>query len=160
MPEGLIAGIDPGLDGAVCLMSQADGYDIIVFSMPTLSLRRGGKNRRKVDPAVLADALERWAPTHAFIEDAWGRPVQGSSTACETCRNHGIIIGILAGLKIPVTPVPPQRWKKALGVPAAKDGARARASQLLPSCASHWARAKDDGKAEAALLCLYGLQRQ
>ena len=40
--------------------------------------------------------------------------------------------------------------------PADKDGARARASQLLPWAAHQWARAKDDGKAEASLIALYG----
>jgi hypothetical protein len=41
-------------------------------------------------------------------------------------------------------------------VPAEKDGARARASQLLPQHAGHWPLKKHDGRAEAALIALYG----
>jgi hypothetical protein len=44
----------------------------------------------------------------------------------------------------------------ALRVPAEKDGARARASQLIPAGASWWPLVKHDGRAEAALIALYG----
>jgi hypothetical protein len=42
-----------------------------------------------------------------------------------------------------------------VGAPAGKDGARARASQLIPSAAHHWPLKKHDGRAEAALLAFY-----
>ena len=50
----------------------------------------------------------------------------------------------------------PQRWKKALSLGQGKDAARARASQLLPAHAHYWQRVKDDGRAEAALIAVYG----
>jgi hypothetical protein len=43
-------------------------------------------------------------------------------------------------------------------VPAAKDGARARASQLLPGAADQWPLVKHDGRAEAALIALWGIR--
>ena len=52
--------------------------------------------------------------------------------------------------------VHPQRWKRELGVPAGKDGARARASQLLPQAAGQWPLKKHDGRAEAALISVFG----
>ena len=126
--------------------------------MPTLILARAGKSKREVDAHVLADWIECERPGHALIENVGAMPGQGVSSVFAFGKGYGVIIGVLCALQIPVTFVSPQRWKKALAVPAAKDGARARASQLLPSAASNWSRVKDDGRAEAALIALYGLQ--
>lgn len=154
----LIVGIDPGLNGAIAFFD--DGHVTDIWDMPTLALQRGGKGRRTVDAHILADWFEgmRGRLAHAFIEDSWSRPENGAIAAKASGRAFGVIEGILAAFDIPVTFVSPQRWKKALAVPAAKDGARARASQLLPSAASNWKRVKDDGRAEASLIALWGLQ--
>jgi hypothetical protein len=45
---------------------------------------------------------------------------------------------------------------QALGVPKAKDGARAMASKLFPAVATQWHLKKHDGRAEAALIALCG----
>ena len=60
-------------------------------------------------------------------------------------------------LAIPLTRVSPLTWRKALQVPRGKDGSRLRASELLPAYAELWRRRRDDGRAEAALLALWGL---
>jgi crossover junction endodeoxyribonuclease RuvC len=73
-------------------------------------------------------------------------------------KGYGIVLGVLAAHGVPVTLVAPAVWKRALGVLKAKDAARARASQLLPQCAGQWPLKKDHGKAEAALLALYGVR--
>jgi hypothetical protein len=72
-------------------------------------------------------------------------------------RGFGSILGVLAALRVPVELVTPATWKRTLSVPAGKDGARLRASQLLPAHGGHWRRAKDDGRAEASMLAWYGL---
>jgi crossover junction endodeoxyribonuclease RuvC len=43
-------------------------------------------------------------------------------------------------------------------VPAGKDAARARACELLPRLADRWPLVKHHGRAEAALLALYGIR--
>jgi crossover junction endodeoxyribonuclease RuvC len=149
----IVLGIDPGLSGAVAIMAQI-GMEI--HDMPTLALTRGGKNKREIDAALLADLIERGKPDHAFVEQVWAMPGQGVSGMFAFGKAYGIVIGILAALQIPVTFVPAQTWKKALRVPAAKDGARARASELLPTAAHYWTRVRDSGRAESALLSLYG----
>jgi hypothetical protein len=68
----------------------------------------------------------------------------------------GWLAGVLASRSVPLTLVPPVRWKRALGVSKDKDGCRARASQLLPKAAHQWPLRKHDGRAEAALIALYG----
>jgi hypothetical protein len=50
----------------------------------------------------------------------------------------------------------PSAWKRTMRVNADKDGCRARASAMWPRSSKEWALAKDDGRAEAALLAEYG----
>jgi crossover junction endodeoxyribonuclease RuvC len=70
--------------------------------------------------------------------------------------NFGTIKGVCGGLRIPFSLVTPGKWKRDLGLKADKDQARARAAQLWPGAAAHFARKKDDGRAEAALIALWG----
>lgn len=154
----MIVGIDPGLSGAIV---EFDGDEQAVFSstnMPTLELKRGGKTRREINIAVLVALLKSSASAHVFIEQVGAMPGQGVSSMFAFGKSYGIVLGVVAALGHPYTTVPAMRWKKTLGVPAAKDGARARASQLLPGSADHWPLKKDEGRAEAALIALYGWQ--
>lgn len=151
----MILGIDPGLDGAIAV---ALPRSLRIHDMPTLSILRGGKNKREIDLAALAKLL---APLpmvvcHAFVEQVGAMPGQGVTSMFSFGRSYGSILGILAALKVPVTHVPPVRWKKALQVPAGKDAARSRASQLLPDSTDLWPLKKHDGRAEAALIAEYG----
>jgi hypothetical protein len=48
--------------------------------------------------------------------------------------------------------VTPTKWKRALGLGADKGDSRRRAMETWPYMASKFARVKDDGRAEAALI--------
>ena len=152
----LILGIDPGLGGALACL--ADVGDVDVVDMPTLKIARGRSARRELDLSTLSRLLDARAPTirHAFVELASARPGQGVASMFSFGRTYGATLGILAANFIPVTIVTPARWKRALGVPAAKDGARLRAGQLLPRAAHLWPAAVHAGRAEAAMIALYG----
>lgn len=147
----VVAGIDPGITGGVAFLST-DG-ECEVFDMPALQLKR-----REVDPHGLALLFWKRHAGHVFIEQQWCRPNDSGPGGFAVGKGFGIILGVLAACGIPYTIVSPQKWKKALNVPASKDGARARAGQLLPNAAHNWQRVKDDGKAESALIALYGIQ--
>lgn len=150
----IVVGIDPGLSGAICFDQDTLGRDMM--DVPTFSLSRNGKNKREVDAVALA-AGWRFNPVgHAFIEQVGAMPGQGVSSVFAFGKSYGILIGVLAARGVPMTFVNPRVWKKALGVPASKDGARARASQLMPESAHLWTRVKDDGRAEAALIAYWG----
>jgi crossover junction endodeoxyribonuclease RuvC len=86
-------------------------------------------------------------------------PGQGVSGVFAFGKAYGIILGVIAGHSIPLTLVPPVRWKRQMGVTKSKDGCRARASQLLPAAAHQWPLRKHDGRAEAALIALYGARQ-
>jgi hypothetical protein len=61
---------------------------------------------------------------------------------------------------VPTFEVDPSAWKKTMRLSTDKNASRALASQYFPDCADQWARVKDDGRAEAALIALYGKGKQ
>jgi crossover junction endodeoxyribonuclease RuvC len=136
----IIAGIDPGLSGAVAFLDTATGAVLDIADMPTLALSRGGKNKRELDAHSMARLIAEHRPGHAFVELVGAMPGQGVSSVFVFGKSFGVVIGVPAALGVPFTLVAPVVWKRALSVPAAKDGARARASQLLPASAYHWTR--------------------
>ena len=156
-------GIDPGVAGAIAFYSPQYGGEeyLDVIDMPTFSVKRGKSLKREVDALGALDVLERFrnamrsGSSLALIELAGCRPGQSVSAVHSNGRNWGVAYGCLASMRWPIGIVTPQAWKKALECPADKDAARKRASQLLPAFSHLWSRAKDDGRAEAALIALY-----
>jgi crossover junction endodeoxyribonuclease RuvC len=156
----IIAGLDPGLSGALCLYRVPTG-DVRIFDIPTFALSRNGKKKREVDAVGFAQLIGTNVNNmigHAFIEQVGAMPNQGVSGVFAFGKAYGVLIGVLAARGVPMTFVSPRRWKAALGVPAAKDGARARASQLMPASAGLWPLVKNDGRAEAALIAYWGIK--
>ncbi len=152
----VILGADPGLAGALCFMNSNESVWQI-NDMPTLSLSRGGKNKREIDAHALVRMLS--VPIgHAFLEQVGAMPGQGVSGMFAFGKAYGILIGVLAARGVPMTFVAPKVWKKAFGVQASKDAARARASQLIPDAAHNWPLVKHSDRAEAAMIALWGVR--
>ncbi len=145
-----ICGIDPGLSGALALFED-DRFNQ-VLDMPTFQM----KTKRTVNADGVSTILREWQPDHVFLELVGSRPGEGHVGAFSFGEGVGVLRGVAAALLLPITRVTPAQWKIALKVPAVKDGARARATQLMPRAASNWQRVKDDGRAEAALIGLWG----
>lgn len=154
-----VLGIDPGLSGAISLLTDTD---LFVGDIPTLELRRGGKAKREIDMHALAGMVRDCAihrPT-VWVELVGAMPGQGVSSVFAFGKAFGLILGVCVSNGLVIEFVSPQRWKKAMGLQtASKDAARARASALLPAHAHKWSRKKDDGRAESALIALYGRGR-
>jgi len=144
----MILGIDPGMSGGIAWLSD-HGHLIEVRDLPTVK-------GTGLLPAVLAQWLRDKRPVHAWVERVASRPGAGVAGMFNFGRGYGQIEGVCAALEIPVSLVTPQKWKGALRIPADKSAARARAAQLWPGLAGTFARVKDDGRAEAALIGLYG----
>jgi len=158
MTNNIILGVDPGLSGGLAFYDPTtDG--LTVLEMPVHRLERGGKLKREIDAIELARLVDAYGPVgQAIVERVGSMPGQGVASSFAFGKSYGIVLGILAANFIPVELVPPTVWKRAMGIAvgAGKDASRARASALLPRFAAEWARVKDDGKAEAVLLALYG----
>lgn len=147
-------GIDPGAKGAIVLFGDTLAI-LAIWDMPTVMV----KGKVRVDAAAVGHILREAAPDEAFMERVGAMPGQGVASMFAFGMATGIVLGALAALEIPVTLLTPTEWKGALRVPKDKGAARARASQLLPSYADRWPMNKHDGRAEAALIGLYGIGR-
>lgn len=158
----IILGIDPGLDGAIATYRPAlDHLD--VTPMPTLSIGTKQKAKREVDRYELArliDDLMKGAtvPCLAVVERVSASPQMGVTSAFSFGCSYSLVLGVLAAHFIRTELVVPAVWKRAWRIPtgSTKDVSRQTASRLMPRFAGLWARKKDDGAAEAALLALYG----
>lgn len=139
-------GIDPGAGGALALL-EGDRL-LYAADMPTMML----KGRAKVMPGGLVDLIVAWKPDQIALEDVGAMPGQGVTSMFSFGRSVGILEGVIAALGYPLVMVRPATWKRAAGVPADKDAARLMATRLWPDQAAMFARKKDDGRAEAALL--------
>lgn len=154
----MIVGIDPGASGALAFFDAQAGR-LCVVDMPVLEVLRGGKAKREINPTLLADTIRQQAPRVAYVEKVGAMPGQGVSSMFQFGRGVGMVEGVLAALAVPVVYVTPQRWQKDVGLRGGKDGARLRAIELFPGFAQLFARKKDDGRADAALIAWHGATR-
>lgn len=151
-PMNRTVGIDPGAKGAIAFL---EGDTLTIHDMPTTM--EGAKGKPRVDPAALALILRPLSPCHVWVEQVGAMPGQGVSSMFAFGMAYGYARGIPAALGYPVTLIGPAAWKSAMrcGV----ENARARASQLFPRYANLWPLKGHDGRAEAALIALYGSTR-
>lgn len=152
-----VIAIDPGLTGAI---AYYDGAHLAVVDMPTEA--RGKKSA--VDLAALwqavASSISMEVPTVGVIENVAAMPKQGLASACNFGKTIGACEMALVAAGCELVRVTPQTWKFGVGIShdpnadtkARKNASRARAIELFPNYAHLFARVKDDGRAEAALM--------
>ena len=149
-PRGLpVIGVDPGLTGALCLLH--DGID--VADMPVCDGR--------VNAHALAELVIGWGPIAvAAVEHVHSFPGQGVASTFRFGQAYGVVLGVLAALERPIVHVTPTVWTKAHGLTSDKDGHRRRAIETWPQYAGLFARRKDDGRADAALIAQWAAWQQ
>jgi crossover junction endodeoxyribonuclease RuvC len=125
----------------------------MVQDMPVVRVGKGNV----IAENMLCTMIRDLDPTHAYVERVHSMPRQGVSSSFTFGMGYGLVRGVLAGLGIPTTLVTPNEWKRAMRVSTDKSEARLIASRLFPLNARDFSRVKDDGRAEATLLALYGL---
>lgn len=150
----IVLGIDPGHTGALAFLDTSL-HTIRVYDMPVRAETKT-KTRREVAAPLLARIIKRNMPGCAYLEEVWSSKDQMSVNAFTFGDGYGTIKGALAAHEVPLTKVRPQIWKKTTRCPRDKTEARFRAMDLFPSCTDIFQRAKDDGRAEASLIALYG----
>ncbi len=158
--SALVIGIDPGLGGALALLTS-DGALVDLDDMPVL--QDGAAGRRAINAPLLAARVRAWGAGQAFCELVGPRPGEGAVGAFGFGRSRGIIEGTLGALGVPVVMLAPAWWKRRVDIaPGAdrKDEARSKAIARWPTMAERFARKKDDGRAEACLIAVAGLQRE
>lgn len=148
--SALILGVDPGRSGALALVAL-DGVLLDVIDMP------------EATGAALGTHVRHWIDDHsphtigaAWVEKAGSRPGQGHVNVFTFGVGYGAILGCIGALEVPTTIVHPGVWKRAMRVTADKASSRQRAAELWPADARRFARVRDDGRAEAALIAEHG----
>jgi crossover junction endodeoxyribonuclease RuvC len=146
-------GVDPGQSGAIAAVTAREltgrGRLVWVEDMPD-----------PLSGALIAELLDGEEVDTAVVEQVSAMPRQGVSSTFKFGKNYGIVLGALGALRIPIVHVTPAVWKRTMGVKADKDTARRMACDLWPASADLFARKKDDGRAEAALIALWLMQQR
>jgi len=149
----VIIGIDPGLSGALAALDYNTGNIVDLTDMP------------HADGRVTTALLAEWAllaVAAVGIEKVGSMPGQGVASTFKFGAAWGAVHGAFGAHRHRIIDVRPQAWKKEYGIKggdkAAKDKARRLAAERWPADAGLFARAKDDGRAEAALIAEYTRQ--
>jgi crossover junction endodeoxyribonuclease RuvC len=151
-----ILGIDPGVRGGLAVITIATTTMVTLIDaidIPTVGI----KAKERVDVQAIRTWIMAHRPQHAFIERAQAMPKQGASSGFKYGRATGAIEAVITCCEVPLTIVEPSVWKKFHHLHGGdKEGARQRALQLFPTAHAALARKRDHGRAEAALIALYG----
>ena len=149
-----VIGIDPGLSGAIALVV---GRELrAVLDMPTMP---SGKTS-EVDLHAAREILSEFGPADLVVlEHVNGIQGSGATSAFNFGAGWGGLRGLLVALDRPHQLVRPPRWTKDLAVGADKAAHRRAAQGFYPEHAHLFARVKDDGRADAALLARWGGQQ-
>jgi crossover junction endodeoxyribonuclease RuvC len=156
----IILGIDCGVHGAIArLDNNGAQLALAIEDMPTLQIKKRKGQPSQIDVPQLARIIDEmtFGADLIVIEQAQMIPGTGQiSQVAQQWKNFGLVYGMAASSFRRIELVQPAQWKRELHCPRDKDGARQRASQLLPQHAGLWRLKKDDGRAEATLIALYG----
>lgn len=144
-----ILGIDPGVTGGIAWLWPNEPVRVTAEDIPV-----AGKD---VDVDTLIARLRQMRPDVAFIERAASRPGQGVASVFKFGVAYGALRAAVVAIGCPVHLVSPSVWKRHFRLSADKEAARALAIQLWPG-AGCFARKKDHGRAEAALIARYGME--
>jgi crossover junction endodeoxyribonuclease RuvC len=145
----VVIGVDPGISGAISCFIDGELLDVV--DMPV------------ADGCVVAALLRSQLVEYSIagfddrplviVEKVGAMPGNGSVSMFKFGRSLGVIEGVVGGLAWPISWVRPQEWKKGTGlIGKDKDAARLLAIETWPEHAQTFARKKDCGRADAALI--------
>jgi crossover junction endodeoxyribonuclease RuvC len=151
-----VLGIDPVITGGLAIIEIIDVSMVVLDAIDVPVIGTGAKER--VDAIAIRKWIEQHRPALACIERAQAMPKQGASSGFKYGRAVGALEAAIALTGIPVQIIEPSMWKRALRLPGKdKETARQCALELFPAAHALLARKRDHGRAEAALIALYGL---
>jgi hypothetical protein len=145
-----ILGIDPGISGAVAFYFTEAPSRIVVEDVPVVA--------GEINARLLADRIKNFGPSIAIIERVSAMPKQGVVSMFNFGVSFGQVRGVVSALEIPLHYVTPAKWKKHFRLASDKEEARELAIRMFSPCAASFARKKDHGRAEAALIARYGFE--
>ena len=154
----LIIGIDPGINGAICLFK--DGKIVDVFEMPKMAV--GKKNKSQVNASQIFNEIQKAVEGEdktkviAVIEQVSAMPGQGVTSMFNFGQTFGAIKGICAALGLPIFFVRPAKWKKHFDlINSSKDSSRTKVIEMYPKMSNLLSKKKDVNKSDAILIARF-----
>ena len=154
----IIVGIDPGISGALCFLSNGNVIDVI--DMPTMA--EGKKNKKQVNGRQIFNEILNIKNTFAghkinvVVEQVSAMPGQGVTSMFNFGQSFGVIKGICSAMELPIFYVRPAKWKKYFNlINAEKDASRTKVIEMFPKISQKLSRKKDNNKADAILIAKY-----
>jgi len=157
-----IIGIDPGVSGAIGLITEQSRF-VAVHDMPTMLANKTGDKQQinvpelarivrsiVIDNPEVRAIMERVQPMPSTPGADGARRGMGAASAFTFGKSVGHIEAVFMTLGIPVEFVMPAQWKRGLGLTRDKEAARALAQQCFPD--APLGLKKHAGRAEALLI--------
>ena len=142
-----ILGVDPGIRGglAIVLVNSSNGAQLGIAA------------KGRVDVTALRQWVLSHQPDHCLIERTQAMPKQGASSGFKYGCAVSAIEAAIVSCEVPLTIIEPTAWKKFHVLRGGnKESSRQRALQLFRAAHALFARKLDHGRAESALLAVYG----
>ena len=152
-----VLGIDPGKSGGLAVVSrEINSLPKIIFAkkMPTLHIN----NKKIIDILTIKTQLNLIKIDISVIEKVHAMPRQGVTSSFQFGRSYGAIEGLCQILSSRIDYVAPVVWKKAMGLDSSKQASLDLARMKFGE-SNLWQKKSNDGIAEAALLCLFWLEK-
>ena len=152
----IIFGIDPGVSGAICILTE--GKITEIYEMPTMI--DGKKNKKQVNGAEITNIINKELVNekdiNVVIEHVSAMPGQGVTSMFNFGQSFGVLKGICAALKLPVHFIRPVKWKKHFNlINTEKDASRTKVIEVFPYISSKISKKKDANKADAILIARF-----
>ena len=152
----IIIGIDPGVSGAICILTN--GKITEIYEMPTMI--DGKKNKKQVNGAEVTNIINKELVNekdiNVVIEHVSAMPGQGVTSMFNFGQSFGVLKGICAALKLPVHFIRPVKWKKYFNlINTEKDASRTKVIEVFPYISSKISKKKDANKADAILIARF-----
>lgn len=157
----LVLGIDPGLSGALAVLSCPEGREpflVDVVDMPIV----GEDAKRRVRVGAIAKWLDRindmvgQRPQVAWVERAQAMPDQGASSGFIYGRAVGAVEACVLCCGIPLYTAEPVTWKKHHDLIGKDKSASLELARTIDRAAPALELAKHHNRAEAMLIALWG----
>lgn len=150
-----IIGIDPGLSGATAVYDYVENKIVAIQDMPTVLDKKTKK--KHIVSSELASFIGIYADCTALavMEDVHAMPGQGVTSMFRFGFATGICHGIIGSYLLPHVAIKPSVWKGLMGLNSEKHLSVERIKSLFPKQIDLFPASKD-GRAEAALLAIFG----
>lgn len=158
----LVAGVDPGQKGGIALVDKISERIELIWPMPMFEKKIGKTMRLRLDYGGLDDLISLMVALGVELLVCENVGAGFGASGRELGEGIGALKMATYKAELRVEFVPVARWKKEVGAPADKKESYFRAEALFPHDREKLKGpkgGKHDGKAEAAMIALYGCRK-